>query len=64
MKLSNSQMKILSGIFSLIGVIVAAYTSRYNKTHENDPNNYGHWIGIFLLFVGLILLMPWKKEKN
>ena len=57
-------MKILSGIFSLIGVIVTAYTSHYNKTHENDPNSYGHWVGIFLLFVGLILLMPWKKKKN
>ncbi len=63
MKISDKQMKILSGAFFLIGAIVVAYTRNYNKTHESDPNNYGKWIGIFLFFAGMLLLMPWRKNK-
>jgi len=48
MKISEKQMKIVAGLFFIIGVIVAA--------------NISHWIGIFIMIAGMFFLMPWKKK--
>ena len=62
MKISDKQMKILSGFFLLLGAIVVAYSINFNKAHESDPNNYGKWIGLSLFLVAMVFLMPWKKK--
>ena len=48
MKISEKEMKIVAGLFFIIGVIVAA--------------NINHWIGIFIMIAGMFFLMPWKKK--
>jgi hypothetical protein len=64
MKLTDKHLQILAGLVFLLGTIVIILTKNYNKTHIDDPNLYGRWIGISLFIIGFILLMPWKKKKD
>jgi len=63
MKITNKTLQILSGFCILVGVIIGLVTRKYNANHPEDPNIYGKWIGIAIMIIGLILLMPWVKDK-
>ena len=64
MKITEKQLKILSGLCFLAGAIVLILTKSYNANHIGEPNNYGKWIGIAIMIIGLVLLAPWVKKKE
>jgi hypothetical protein len=64
MKITNKQLRILSGILLLAGAILGVLTSNFNKSHPHDPNVYGKWISIGIMIIGLVLLAPWVKENE
>jgi hypothetical protein len=64
MKVTNKFLQILSGLCLLAGVIIWFITRRYNLNHPDDPIVYGKWISVGIMIIGLILLMPWVKDKE
>jgi len=64
MKITEKQLRILSGLCLLAGAIVVILTKSYNANHIDDPNNFGKWTGIAIMIIGLILLAPWVKNKE
>ena len=64
MKIANKSLQILAGVCFLLGVIIELIARKYNSNHPDDPNVYGKWIGIAIMIIGLILLMPWIKDKG
>lgn len=63
MKLTQKHLKVLSGVFFLLGVVIIILTKTYNKNNPEDHNNYGKWLGVFIMIIGLVFL-PWIKDKN
>jgi hypothetical protein len=64
MKITNKTLQFLGGFCFLAGAIVGLIVRKYNANHVEDPNTYGKWIGIAIMIIGLILLMPWIKNKE
>ena len=64
MKLTDKRMKLIAGLFCLLGTLAGIYTNNYNKTHADNPNNYGKYAAVFLFIVALFFLMPWGKNES
>jgi len=64
MKITNKTLQILGGVCILAGTIVGLIFRKYNVNHPEDPISYGKWMSIAIMIIGLILLMPWVKEKE
>jgi hypothetical protein len=64
MKLTQKHLKMLSGLFLLLGAVIVILTKNYNENNPEDLNNYGKWLGIFIMIIGLVFLAPWIKDKN
>jgi uncharacterized protein YjeT (DUF2065 family) len=64
MKITNKFLQILGGFCFLAGAVIGLIIRQYNVNHPEEPNSYGKWIGIAVMIIGLILLMPWVKDKE
>jgi hypothetical protein len=53
MRMTPKQLRLLSGLLVLAGAIVDVLTE-----------GKGRYVGIGIMVVGIILLMPWIKEKK
>ena len=60
MKITNKFLQILGGFCFLAGAVI----KNYNVNHPEEHNSYGKWISIAVMIIGLILLMPWVKDKE
>lgn len=63
MKITQKHLRLLSGFLILLGAVVAVLTRNYNANNPDDPNNYGQWLGMVIMIIGLVLLAPWIKDK-
>jgi hypothetical protein len=41
MKLTQKHLRLLSGLFILLGAVIAVFTRNYNTNNPEDTNNYG-----------------------
>lgn len=64
MKITTKFLQILSGICILVGVIITLLARKYNANHPDDPLKWLEWISYGIMIIGLILLMPWIKDKE
>jgi uncharacterized protein YjeT (DUF2065 family) len=64
MKITEKQLRILSIILFLIGTGIVVMTKNYNIKHQDDPDLFGKWFGIFIMIFGLILLVPWIRKRG
>jgi hypothetical protein len=64
MKITNKFLQILGGFCFLAGAIIGIIFRNYNGNHPEEPVSYGKWISIAIMFIGIILLMPWVKNKE
>jgi ACR3 family arsenite efflux pump ArsB len=64
MKITNKFLQILGAFCFLAGVIIGIILRKYNASHPETPISYGSWISIAVMIIGLILLMPWVKNKD
>lgn len=64
MKITEKQLRLLSGLLFLIGAIIVVLTNNFNAKHPDDPILFGKWTGIGVMIIGLVLLAPWVKDKK
>ncbi len=64
MKLTQKNLRLLSGLLILLGIVITVLTRNYNANNPEDLNKYGQWLGIGIIILGIILLAPWIKDKN
>jgi len=64
MKITQKQLRILSGFCILLGAIVVVITNYLTDKNLSEPNKIWKWAGIGIMIVGLILLMPWVEKKD
>jgi len=48
----------------LLGAVIVILTRTYNTNNPDNLNNYGKWLGILIMIIGLVLLAPWIKDNN
>ena len=53
MKITNKHLRLLGGLIVLAGAIVNILTEKI-----------GDYIGIGIMVLGIIVMMPWVKEKK
>ncbi len=53
MKITEKRLRFISGLTLLTGAIVSALS-----------DSIGEYVGIGIMIVGLILLIPWVKDKK
>jgi len=64
MKITTKFLQILSGICILAGIIITLLARRYNANLPDDPRKWLEWGSYGIMIIGLILLMPWIKDKE
>jgi hypothetical protein len=64
MKITTKFLQILSGICILAGIIITLLARKYNTSHPDNPHKWMEWISYGIMIIGLILLMPWVKDKE
>jgi len=53
MKITNKHLRLLGGFLVLVGAVVNVLTEKA-----------GDYIGIGIMVAGIIVMMPWVKEKK
>lgn len=64
MKITNKHLQFLSGFCILTGIIITLLARKYNANHPDNPHKWIEWISYGIMIIGLILLMPWIKDKE
>lgn len=55
MKLTQKHLRLISGFCMLLGAILTILLKE---------KKFWQWLGIVFMFIGMILLAPWIKEKK
>jgi hypothetical protein len=63
MKITEKQLRILSGILFLGSIMIYFLTRKFHAHNPDDPD-YGKLVGVGVAIIGLILLAPWVKDKE
>jgi len=64
MKLTQKHLRLISGFCILLAAVISILSRNYNNNNPENNNNFWYWLSIAIMFIALILLVPWIKDKK